>query len=477
MIAGAPAGYTAGEVVPMPAPISRPLSPRSLGLPLIVLALGAACSPKYAEAPKEEVGGAEGGDGGDGGGGDGSDGGATGPEDNFPVEAVIRGNITVELFGTDEDGERYPIDWASSGYDDWPFGPIFVANYSASDTDADGVSRYAGTRVLYNPEMGTTEYEMKVGLFEEGDVYAYAAIDMLDDGVVSTDDPRGVWPSPIPVQNGDEIEGIDILILTEARNEIICEDGREVTIKGEANVNVDYWGGHIAVMVMDSEGNGPFHVALAEDAPTGPGASTEYTLEVCADYGEMQLISCWDANLNGLHDPGDRWGVFSVDGNVDSNPIFVGSANLTNYPVYMPLGDRPGVDILPFVTMRGTLSLRDGLLSSLPTGSAAHVVALKYRPNTGFDPTQAGINFDIQSFTWSELSSATGPLDWSLTVPSETFVYLWAYADTDADGLVNERGEPIASGGSEVTGKVPTGTEGFGGILMELVTVEDEGSP
>jgi len=36
-------------------------------------------------------------------------------------------------------------------------------------------------------------------------------------------------------------------------------------------------------------------------------------------------------------------------------------------------------------------------------------------------------------------------------------VYLWAYADMDGNGVVNESGEPIASGGDE-NGKVPTGT-------------------
>jgi len=82
---------------------------------LIALTLGVACSPKYADSAKDDVGGAEGGDGGDGGGDGGADGGISGPDDNFPVEAIIRGTITVELFGTDEEGERYPIDWASSG--------------------------------------------------------------------------------------------------------------------------------------------------------------------------------------------------------------------------------------------------------------------------------------------------------------------------------------------------------------------------
>ncbi len=434
---------------------------------LCLLALGCS-SPEYAKTD-DAGGGADGADGGAEGTDDGTDDGVYPPDEDFPVEGQVTGSVTVELFGEDADGERYPIAWGEDGFDSWPFGPIFVAAYSL-DPATGQAGRYAGTRVLQNPDMGTTDYELPVKLFEDGEVYIYAAIDVLGDGVIGSEDPRGVWPTAVDFTDGHIETGVDLTILAQAVDEVICE-GETVQITGEALVTTDYWGGDISVMLMDAEGNGPLHVIQATEVGSGAGATTDYTLEVCADYGEMQLISCWDANLNGVFDPGDRWGVYSADGQTNSNPVFVGNSDMNNYPVWMPLGDRPGVDIIPFVTLRGTVSLRDGQLSSLPTGSTVHVVALKYRPNTGFDPTQADIAYDIQSFEWSELSTATA-LDWDLVVPSDTFVYLWAFADTNADGMVNQSGEPVASGGSDGNGKVPTGTSGFGGIDLLLTTVE-----
>ena len=302
------------------------------------------------------------------------------------------------------------------------------------------------------------------------EVYIYAAIDVLGDGVIGSDDPRGVWPHAVSYTDGHIETDVDMTILAQAASDIICE-GESINITGDAYVTVDYWGGNISVMLMDSEGNGPLHVVKATEVNSGAGATTDYTLEVCADYGDSQLIACWDSNLNGVFDPGDRWGVFSTDGQADSNPVFVGNANMNNYPVWLPLGDRPGVDIIPFVTLRGSIGMMDGQLNSLPTGSTVHVVALKYRPNTGFDPTQGDISYDIHSFDWSELSTAT-TLDWDLVVPSDTFIYLWAFADTNADGMVNQSGEPIASGGTDENGKLPTGTSGFSGIDLLLSTVE-----
>jgi hypothetical protein len=434
---------------------------------LLALVVGGCSSPDYAKSDAAEDGGEDGITGEDG-----EDGGSDGiepPDEDFPVEGQATGTVTVELFGEDEDGERYPIDWGDPGFESWPFGPLFVAAYEL-DPATGGAGRYAGTVVINNPEMGTTSFELPVKLFEEKEVYLYAAIDVLGDGVIGSDDPRGVWPQAVPFADGHVESDVDITILAQAASDIIC-DGDTINITGEAFVTVDYWGGDISVMLLDAEGNGPLHVVQATEVNSGPGATTDYTLEICADYGEMQLISCWDSNLNGVFDGGDRWGVFSVDGQVNSNPVFVGNANMNNYPMWMPLGDRPGVDIIPFVTLRGSIGVRDGQLNSLPTGSNVHVVALKYRPNTGFDPTQGDISYDIESFEWSELSTAT-TLDWDLVVPSDTFVYLWAFADVDGDGMVNQSGEPIASGGTDENGKLPTGTSGFGGIDLLLSTVD-----
>ncbi len=389
------------------------------------------------------------------------------PEEDFAVVSTITGQVTVELYGEDEIGERYSIPWESSGYTSWPFGPIFVAAYELSGDGQAG--RYAGTAVIRRPEMGTSTYEMTVKMREEKDVYVYAAVDLLGDGVVGTEDPRGVWRDAIPMTNDIVVSDINMTVLAQAADEVVCEGGSTVEIDGPAYVTTDYWGGNIAVMLMDRDGNGPYHVASAAEVGAGEGATTSYTLEVCPNYGEMVLVSCWDSNMNGIFDGGDRWGVYSATGDRDSNPVNVGDRNMSNYPVWMPLGDRPGVDLMPFVTMQGTLHLESGEpLSSLDTGTNLYVVALKYRPSGDLVVTDPAVHYDIQTFSWSDISTGTTAVDWQLLVPSDTIIYLWAFADTNGDGVVNGPGEPIGAYNAHDHGRTPSGQTGFGGIDIAL---------
>lgn len=389
------------------------------------------------------------------------------PEEDWEVEGMVSGNITVELFGEDEDGERYTIEWGSEGYETWPFGPIFVASYELGRDGSAG--RYAGTEVISRPEMGENGYELPVRLREDKDIYVYAAIDIEGDGVIGTDDPRGVWPQSIFMTDGQVEDSVDINILAQAESEIVCEGGDTIEISGAAYVTVDYWGGPIAVMLMDSDGNGPYFVNRALPVSAGEGATTSYTLEVCPNMGEMQLVAAWDANRNGIHDGGDVWGVYSATGERNGNPITVGDRNMTNFPVWLPLGDRPGVDVVPFVTMQGTVELASGEpMSTLPAGSNLYVVALKYRPSGDLLVTDPAVHFDIDTFSWGDLSSAGTTVDWNLLLPSDTIVYLWAFADTDGDGIVNGPGEPIGAFNASDHGKTPTGQEGFGGISIVL---------
>ena len=47
-------------------------------------------------------------------------------------------------------------------------------------------------------------------------------------------------------------------------------------------------------------------------------------------------------------------------------------------------------------------------------------------------------------------------------------MYLWSFADTDGDGVLNEPGEPVAAGGGESSGRLPTGGSGASGISLSL---------
>jgi hypothetical protein len=75
--------------------------------------------------------------------------------------------------------------------------------------------------------------------------------------------------------------------------------------------------------------------------------------------------------------------------------------------------------------------------------------------------------YDIDTFEWSDITGQTSK-DFALVVPADTIVYLWAYADTDADGFVNEVGDPVSVAGEDENGRFPTGTTSVGGVALEL---------
>jgi hypothetical protein len=441
-------------------------------LPLLLLTGGlAACSSKGdADGAAAEE------DGGDGAAGDeGAGDGADNPDDDvydiesYPYKGWVNGNVTVTLARDDDAGERLIVPWEESGYDSFPFGTLFVGAYTAP-TAAQPVQLYAGTEAVTDPVMGASPYQMRVGALAETNILVYAALDVLGDGVIGSDDPRGVYPEALFLTNDVVYDDINIDILALEQEEIVCGESGTINITGTVTISLDYFGGPIGVMLVDEAGNGPFHVVSVEPDRTGVGARAPFTLEVCADYGPMRLAAAWDANRNGLYDPNDKWGVFSTDGATDSNPVFVGNVNMNNYPIHIPLGDRPGVNPISFATLSGQVRMAEGPFSALPAGTDVYVAALSSRPLREFD-IEAATVLAYQKFTWSEISGAAAA-DFSLLLAANSFVYLWGFADTNADGVVNDVGEPVGTVGSD--GRVPTG-EGFGGIDIPLMMVEDPG--
>jgi hypothetical protein len=171
-------------------------------LPLLLLpgAL-AACSAKGGGedgAAEEESDGAAG----DGGAGDGGD----NPDDDvydiesYPYKGWVNGNVTVSLARDDDEGNRAIVPWEESGYDAFPFGTLFVGAYTVPTADQP-VQLYAGTEAVTEPVMGASPYQMRVGAQAETNILVYAALDVLGDGVIGSEDPRGVYPeAPLPQQ-------------------------------------------------------------------------------------------------------------------------------------------------------------------------------------------------------------------------------------------------------------------------------------
>jgi hypothetical protein len=385
------------------------------------------------------------------------------------LEGTISGTVTVQLYTTGEDGEREELSWEDGTGGVFPFGKIYVAAYYE---DEDGGQRYVGDTVISSPSIDGNAYtidaRMDGGEDGEREVYVYAVLDYYADNIVGNNEPKGSWPSSISFVADTEAEDVDITILSP----IYSGGGGScdtVTISGDATITQSYNGGDVAVLLVDTAGNGPYHSTMVTPEEDGGGASADYDLYSCAGYGDMVLKGVWDKTGNGMFDPRDRWGAYIVEADVDGNPIHVGSDNLTGYEIQIPLGNESGISLVPFVRLSGTVALQNGSLSDLPEGATVYVAALKYRPDGQLSVAELQNAYDYDVFDEPSGSS----LDWGLTVPADSIVYLWAYVDMDGDGVVNESGEYVASGGEDDNGKLPTGSTGVSDIDMNLATAEN----
>ncbi len=385
------------------------------------------------------------------------------------LDGTISGTVRVQLYTTGADGEREELSWEDGTGGSFPFGSIYVAAYY---DDEDGAQRYVGDTVISSPSIEgnayTIEASMDGGEAGQRDVYVYAVLDYYADSIIGNNEPTGTHPSAVSFVADTEAEGVDVTILssTYSTDTSTCST---LTISGDATITQTYIDGDVAVLLMDTAGNGPYHSARLYPEEDGGGASGDYALSSCVGYGEMVLMGVWDKTGNGMFDPRDRWGAYIAEPDVDGNPISVGSQDMTGYDVQIPLGSSGGISLLPFVRLTGTVALQGGDLSDLPEGATVYVAALKYRPDGQLSVSELEDAYDYDVFTEPSGSA----LEWGLTTPADTIVYLWAYVDLDGDGIVNESGEYVASGGEDDNGKLPTGSSGANNIDMNLATAEN----
>ncbi|NOY26481.1 MAG: hypothetical protein GXP62_11465, partial [Oligoflexia bacterium] len=191
----------------------------------------------------------------------------------------------------------------------------------------------------------------------------------------------------------------------------------------------------------------------------------------CGDLGDMDLLGAWDQNENGLIDPLDSWGAYITKPDVDGNPLYI-SGDLTDLEVQIPLGDGSSdLNVVPFVSLNGNVTYLGGeSFDKLAQDSVVYVVALMYRPE-GDIAVETLSEGAYDSDTWTAVDyDGTSSLPFTLWVPADTIVYLWAYVDEGPkpDGVVNTSGELIGGGGDENTGRVPTGTTSSTGLYVDL---------
>lgn len=387
----------------------------------------------------------------------------TGIPDESRIEASITGTVSVQLYSA-ESGED--VSWEEGTGGTFPFGNIYVAAYYE---DEDGEQQYIGDDVINGPSTSGDTYTIEASLDGGEDgyrrVYVYAVLDYYADNIVGSSEPRGTWPSAITIEDGTEAEDIDISIrATTYSSGGSCDT---IGISGDVIIDQAYNGEDVAVLLMDSAGGGPYASTQLTPQEDGDGASGAYALSSCAGYGSMVLKGVWDKTGNGMFDPRDKWGAYIVEEDVDGNPITVGSESLTGYDIQIPLGGQGGISLLPFVRLSGTIAMQDGSFDDLSGGASVYVAALQHRPNGQFAASELEDGYDLEVFE----SPSGDALSWSLTVPADTTVYLWAYVDADGDGMVNESGEQVASGGEDDDGTLDSGS-GVSGIDMNLATAK-----
>ena len=389
-------------------------------------------------------------------------------KDDGGFHAIIQGTVTISLYTIDEDGEYIYSDWDSYN-GQYPFGPNFVAAYYAED----GREIYVDQVSITNPSIDGDKFEFEIHEDDVSGIRVYAASDYWDDGIVGTADPIGNYPDVIydPDTSDDYniITGVDINILVPYWDgstggtgwgdgsgygyydggswDTSCNVG---VLTGEVIITTSYAGGDASAMLLDTEGNGPYNSVWTTLNESGGGAVGDYSMTFCDDPSQMNLVGAYDSNFNGIIDPaGDTWGVFVSEG-LSGNPVELYPGTI-EADIQIPYGDYDGLDLTPFVRISGVVNT----LVELPETTSIYIGALKYRPTSDVNVSDLADGYDYEAFNPSEVKS--DELEYEMIVPANTITYLWAYADVDNDGRINEAGEPVSSAGDDENGRMSTG--------------------
>jgi hypothetical protein len=388
------------------------------------------------------------------------------------IEASFQGGIDIQLYTLTPSGDREFISWEDAYPDgSFPFGNIFVGAYWI---DSSGATQWVGETVIENPQASDNQFEIDFNLEAPEEIRVFAILDYNGDKITGTVEPLGVYPRGIrvdPEETSFENLSIDILSpLYEPQEN--CEETLSLTIDGEAIVTGTYDVGYgdVAIFVMQPGNIGPVHSQIITPEPAGGGGVGDYSLSVCQELGFMLLKGVWDDNLNGMFDPIDEAGTYISAPNESGNPVNVSYSNLSDYEIQIPFESSSALNIVPFVQLSGTVIPENGTFDTYPEGSSLYMVAMKYRVEQEFSTDVFEEEaYDLVEYTWEDLQGKSF-VPWTLTVPSETIAYLWAYIDVDNDGLLNEPGEPIAVVAGGEDGRYPTGNESQSDIQMILTS-------
>lgn len=395
-----------------------------------------------------------------------------------PIEADVNGLVVVKFVQDDGEGNLVEVALEDTPWADgvWPFGSIFVA---AAQSDGEDDVFYRGDTVIREPSFAGDAYNLDVTLPEAGLVQLVANLDLRGDGIIDSWDPKGVHGNAVALEDGDEVDDKQITITIDYDAALSwwtggggggCPD--TVNLSGTAELSSPWASGDVAVLLYGVDGTGPYHVTRGEPTPDGggTGASMPYVLASCAGYGEMQLRGAWDSNLNGLIDPADLWGTWVEDGE-EANPLNVGTADVDDLTIEIPYGDgRAGLGISPFVPLAGSIRIDAESFDALEPGSVIYMSALLFKPTGEFSVLSLGdASYGYLAYEESDWTGKSS-LEYSLWVPSNTTVYVWANVDSGPkpDGTLNQPSDWIGAAGGEYTGWFPTGTSGDDDVTVTL---------
>ncbi len=425
---------------------------------LFLVLVGCRSGEKYAsqgsQSPLAEDGAGD--DAGDGGDGTEDDQNDDDPDDET-ISGIIRGTVTVQAIQAEDDGTEEDISWTDAGITEFPYGAIIV---TAVAVGKDGSATLVGTDTIEEPSLDGDDYRVKVELDKKSrDVRVYATLDYYQDRVMGTNDFVGIYAESLVIHDGTEAENVNMTIRTPTYT-----GGGEcdvVSVSGELGINDEVNGSDAAVMLMQSDGTGPYWGRTSWVSPIADdgGASADYTISLCAGSGELQLIGAWDTNDNGWIDASDSWGAYAVEPSVDGNPIIVGTEDLTEMDVEIPLGDGPStLAILPFIRMTGSIVFGSGSFDAMWPSGDLYLMALKSPPSgeaTAVDLMERA--YDTSVWEAEDLVGVSD-LTYQLNLPANTMVYLRLYIDVDGDGWVGEFGEPMLMRGEDADGGTALGT-------------------
>ncbi len=383
---------------------------------------------------------------------------------------VLTGTINFQLYTTDSSGAVEYLEWKDWYGEDFPFGAVFVSGYTVDD---EGETTWWSNDILADPDPTGSEYELEFGFDEETEVYVYAALDYWGDGLVAPYDPSEVYGAAVPVIPEATLSGIDLTVLVPYYDFSTPGGGYWnpddwILISGEARVSEVLAGGSCMALVYDTTDYGPYGYNSFVPTDADDGASGTYSVYAPKNMGASHLLGACDTNLNSLIEPSDAWGGYTEDGE-EVAELTIASYPLDDYTLTIPLGDSESVD-RPDVNYGGTVSLDDLTMEKVTDSSVLYVTAQKYRVDSSFDPDASGRTHDVLVWSGSEIAATNA---YSLSVPSNTVIYVWACLDSDADGVVNEAGE--SCGQPVLDGRVATGSRSSTDVDFWIHTMEPGG--